>query len=65
MKTRTPAGDRHTLSAIEKNVLEEIALWAFAMDVRSSHQLDLMKRMVFEKTRDDYAYQRLLLDFSN
>ncbi len=55
--------DRYKLTAVEKNVLEEVALWAFAMDVRNSHQLGLMKKMVFEKTKDDYAYQRLLLDF--
>jgi len=55
--------DRTTLTAVEKNVLEEIALWAFAMVVRKPKQLQLMKKMVFEKTKNDYAYQQLLLDF--
>jgi hypothetical protein len=53
------------LTAVEKNILEEIALWAYAMDVRKARQLQLMKKMVFEKTKDDYAYQQLLLDFFN
>ncbi len=55
--------DTSTLIAAEKKVLEDIALWAFAMDVRKTKQLELMKRMVFEKTANDYAYQQLLLDF--
>jgi hypothetical protein len=52
-----------TLTNIEKNVLEEIALWAWAMAINKPKQLELMKKMVFEKTKDDYAYQQLLLDF--
>lgn len=55
--------DTNTLSTIEKSVLEEIALWAFAMNIRKKRQLQLMKKMVFEKTKDDYAYQQLLLEF--
>ncbi|MEO7049139.1 MAG: hypothetical protein ABI091_27790 [Ferruginibacter sp.] len=55
--------DVTALSGIEKNVLEEISLWALAMNIRKPKQLQLMKKMVFEKTKDDYAYQQLLLDF--
>ncbi len=55
--------DSSTLTAAEKKVLEDIALWAFAMAVRKTKQLQLMKKMVFAKTADDYAYQQLLLDF--
>jgi hypothetical protein len=55
--------DITALSAAEKNVLEDIALWAMAMKVSNARQLQLMKQMVFTKTKDDYAYQQLLLDF--
>jgi hypothetical protein len=55
--------DTANLSAAEKNVLEDIALWAMAMKVNNTRQLQLMKQMVFTKTKDDYAYQQLLLDF--
>ncbi len=57
--------DRNALTAAEEKVLEEIALWAFALAVRKPNQLRLMKQMVFKKTYDDYAYQQLLLDFFN
>jgi len=55
--------DTSVLTTAEKNVLEDIALWAFAMNIRKPKQLLLMKKMVFEKTSNDYAYQQLLLDF--
>jgi hypothetical protein len=55
--------DTANLNTAEKTVLEDIALWAMAMKVSNTRQLDLMKQMVFTKTKDDYAYQRLLLDF--
>ncbi len=55
--------DVDTLNAAEKAVLEDIALWAMAMKVSNAQQLQLMKQMVFTKTKDDYAYQQLLLDF--
>jgi hypothetical protein len=55
--------DADNLSTAEKNVLEDIALWAMAMKVSNTRQLQLMKQMVFTKTKDDYAYQQLLLDF--
>ncbi len=57
--------DTSALTAVEKNILEEIALWALAMAVHKPKQLQLMKKMVFEKTKDDYAYQQLLLSFFN
>lgn len=55
--------DRNSLSSSEKKVLEDIALWAMAMNIRKIRQLQLMKEMVFAKTSDDYGYQKLLLDF--
>lgn len=55
--------DISSLTVFEKNVLEDIALWAFAMNISKAGQLQLMKKMVFEKTKDDYAYQQLLLGF--
>lgn len=54
---------RSLLTTDENNVLEEIALWASAMKVGKTNQLQLMKKMVFKKTKDDYAYQQLLLKF--
>jgi hypothetical protein len=57
--------DTSSLSDAEKNVLEDTALWAMAMKVNNARQLQLMKQMVFTKTKDDYAYQQLLLDFFN
>jgi hypothetical protein len=55
--------DPNQLNADEKKVLEDIALWAMALKVRKQPQLQLMKQMVLTKTKDDYAYQQLLLDF--
>ena len=55
--------NHNSLTDDQKKVLEEIALWAFAMKINNKKQLALMKKMVFEKTKDDYAYQKLLLDF--
>jgi hypothetical protein len=52
-----------TLNSIQKKVLEDIALWAMAMKITKDEQLQLMKEMVYVKTKDDYAYQQLLLDF--
>jgi hypothetical protein len=57
--------DPTKLSVIENNVMEDIAFWAMAMKVTKPEQLQLMKQMVFTKTKDDYAYQQLLLDFFN
>jgi hypothetical protein len=53
----------NTLNSIQKKVLEDIALWAMTMNIRKTEQLQLMKKMVYAKTKDDYAYQQLLLDF--
>jgi hypothetical protein len=55
--------DTGTLTGIEKKVLEDIALWAMSLNIRKPAQLQLMKQMVYTKTKDDYAYQQLLLDF--
>lgn len=55
--------DQHILDTNEKQVLEETALWAAAMKVKKPQQLELMKQMVITKTKDDYAYQALLLRF--
>ncbi|MEO6670367.1 MAG: hypothetical protein ABIN36_12875 [Ferruginibacter sp.] len=53
----------NSLSRIEKNTAEELSLWVTAMNIRNLRQLKLMKEMVFVKTKDDYAYQQLLLNF--
>ncbi len=51
------------LDALQKNILEEIALWAMAAAITQPQKLKLMRQMVFAKTKDDYAYQQLLLKF--
>ncbi len=55
--------DTTALDTAEKNVLEDIAFWAMAMKITNTRQLELMRQMVYTKTKDDYAYQQLLLDF--
>jgi hypothetical protein len=57
--------DSTLLDDAAKNVLEDMAFWAVAMKVNNARQLQLMKQMVVTKTKDDYAYQQLLLDFFN
>ena len=49
----------------EKHVLTEVALWAEAMYIDNDRQLDLMKKMITTKPVDVYAYQDLLLRYSN
>ena len=51
------------LDSLQKNILEEIALWAMALAITKPQKLKLMREMVFAKTKDDYAYQQLLLKF--
>lgn len=49
------------LDGLQKNIVEEIALWAMASSITKPQKLKLMRQMVFAKTKDDYAYQQLLL----
>jgi hypothetical protein len=51
------------LSAIEIKVMEDLALWAMAMQITDKQKLLLMKQMVFKSTTDIYAYQLLLRKF--
>ncbi len=51
------------LDACELKVLEEVALWARAMNVNNTPQLQLLRQMVFTKPKDLFAYQDLLLAF--
>ena len=55
--------DFSTLSSTEKSLVEDISLWAASMKIKNPKQLQLMKQMVFTKTKDDYTYQQLLIDF--
>ncbi len=52
-----------SVNGIEKNTLEELALWCMTMKIRDPRRLKLMKEMVSLKTKDDYAYQESLLSF--
>jgi hypothetical protein len=51
------------LSAIEIKIMEDLALWAMAMQITDKQKLQLMKQMVFKSTTDIYAYQELLRKF--
>jgi hypothetical protein len=51
------------LNAVELKVLEEVALWAMAMNVDNTRQLELLKQMIFAKPKNLFAYQDLLLAF--
>ena len=51
------------LNACELKVREEVSLWAMAMNVIDSRQLQLLKQMIFTKPKDLFAYQDLLLAF--
>ncbi len=51
------------LSVIETKIMEDIALWAMAMQITDKQKLQLMKQMVFSSTKDIYAYQSLLRKF--
>lgn len=51
------------LSATEIKIMEDLALWAMAMQITSKQKLQLMKQMVFTSTTDIYAYQDLLRKF--
>ena len=53
----------NSLSAMEIKIMEDLALWAMAMQVTNKQKLQLMKQMVFTSTTDIYAYQDLLRKF--
>ncbi|MFZ1528137.1 MAG: hypothetical protein WAT19_05260 [Ferruginibacter sp.] len=55
--------DAASLNPVQKNTLEELALWAMAYKINQPEKLKLMKEMLFLKTSNDYAYQELLLKF--
>ncbi len=57
--------DQSSLNPIQKNTLEELALWAMAYKINQPAKLLLMKEMIYQKTFNDYAYQELLLKFFN
>jgi hypothetical protein len=52
------------LSAIEIKIIEDLALWAMAIQITGKQKLQLLKQMVFKTTTDIYAYQQLLRKFS-
>lgn len=51
------------LNKEESKVLEEVSLWAMAMNVSDNRRLELLKQMIFTKPNDLFGYQDLLLDF--
>lgn len=57
--------DQSSLNPIQKNTLEELALWAMAYQINQPGKLLLMKEMIYQKTANDYAYQERLLKFFN
>ena len=59
------AGKTGRFNNNEKQVLQEVALWAEALNVREKNKLNLMKQMIRIKPVDLYRYQQLLLEFFN
>lgn len=51
------------LSVTEIKIMEDVALWAMAMQITDNKKLQLMKQMVFRSTTDIYAYQQLVRKF--
>lgn len=51
------------LSSGEIKILEDLALWANALQITDQRKLALMKEMVYASTTDLYAYQYLLRKF--
>ena len=51
------------LSKEQLKILEDLSLWAMAMQITDKEKLQLMKQMVFKSTSDLYAYQDLLRRF--
>lgn len=47
----------------QNQVLTEVALWAEAMNIKKTHQLDLLAQMITTKPDDVYAYQDLVISF--
>lgn len=58
---KSKTGGLNRLNKHEKQVLEEVALWAKAFSIRSKNKLNLLKKMIKTKPVDQYAYQKLLL----
>ena len=52
-----------TLSKAEIKIMEDLALWAMALQITDKQKLQLMKQMVFKSSADIYAYQQLLRKF--
>jgi hypothetical protein len=59
------AGKSERFSSTEKQVLQEVALWAESSNVREKNKLNLMKEMIRTKPVDLYRYQQLLLKYFN
>lgn len=52
-----------SLSVAQKSVLEDLALWAKTIKGISERQWQVLGKMVFAKTKDDYFYQQLTHEF--
>ncbi len=51
------------LSKEQLKIMEDLSLWAIAMQITDKQKLQLMKQMVFKSTTDLYTYQHLLRKF--
>jgi hypothetical protein len=49
----------------QQQVLEEVALWSAAFNIKDSRKLNLLSNMIYIKPEDVYQYQQLLLQFFN
>jgi hypothetical protein len=59
------SGLNTVLNNDQEKVLEQVALWAEAYDIKKSSQLKLMVGMIFTKPDSIEEYQQLILDFFN
>ncbi|HQF28709.1 MAG TPA: hypothetical protein PLD36_08845, partial [Bacteroidia bacterium] len=59
------SGLNTVLNNDQEKVLEQVALWADAYDIKKSSQLKLMVGMIFAKPESIEKYQQLILDFFN
>lgn len=65
LKFRKKSGVVERFNNSEKQVLQEVALWADAFQVNEKNKLNLLKQMIRTKPVDLYKYQQLLLLFFN
>ncbi|MBL0145767.1 MAG: hypothetical protein IPP48_08395 [Chitinophagaceae bacterium] len=49
------------LNAIQEQIFEEVALWAYAHKIEDRQRLQLLYKIIFTKSVDAIAYNKLVL----